>query len=54
MKTTKEKVNEFNIPHLNIVKAVDSDFQDEFMSRYDEFSKSWRDACDEINNRKLN
>ena len=34
--------------NLQAVKKNKTDFQDDFMAKYDEFSESWRKACDEM------
>ena len=34
--------------NLQAVKQNKNDFQDDFMAKYDEFSESWRKACDEM------
>ena len=34
--------------NLAAVKEGDQCFQDDFMAKYDEFSESWRKACDQM------
>ncbi len=46
---TKEKKMYENLNFENIAKA---DFNDEFILNYDEFSPSWREACERINLKK--
>lgn len=35
-----------NLSAVNAIGQANRDFQDDFLAKYDEFSESWRQACD--------